>query len=59
MAPRVPSEAKQGDANTSELTLTDLATMEQILAEIKSMASQVSDMDESVGTCLDIIDKGI
>ena len=30
--------------------------MEQILAEIKSVASRVNDMDESVGTRLDIID---
>ena len=52
----VPSEAKQGDANTSELTLTDQATMEQILAEIKFVASRVSNMGESVGALLDIID---
>jgi len=52
--PRVPSEANQGDANVSELTLTDQATMEQILAEIKSVASRVNNMDESVGARLDI-----
>ena len=55
-AARVSSEANQGDANTSELTLTDQTAMEQILAEIKSVASRVNDMDESVGTRLDIID---
>lgn len=47
-ASRVLSEANRGDANTSELMLSDQATMEQILAEIKSVASRVSvnDMDE-------------
>lgn len=52
----VPIEAKQGDANTWELTLTDQATMEQILAEIKFVASRAKDMEESVGALLDIID---
>ncbi|KAE8287225.1 hypothetical protein D5F01_LYC15194 [Larimichthys crocea] len=56
MVPRVPSEANQGDASVSELPLTDEATMEQILAEIKSVASRVNDMDESVGARLDTID---
>ena len=55
-AARVSSEANQGDANTLALTLTDQTAMEQILAEIKSVASRVNDMDESVGTHLDIID---
>ena len=55
-ATRVSSEANQGDANTSELTLTDQTAMEQILAEIKSVASRVNDMDESVGARLDVID---
>uniref|UniRef100_A0A671V5R3 L1 transposable element RRM domain-containing protein n=1 Tax=Sparus aurata TaxID=8175 RepID=A0A671V5R3_SPAAU len=54
----VLSEANRGDASTSELMLSDQATMEQIVAEIKSVASRVSvnDMDESVGARLDIID---
>ena len=55
-ASRIPSEDKDGDANTSELTLTEQATMEQILAEVKSVASRVNDMDESVGARLDVID---
>lgn len=42
--------------NTFKLTLHDQATIEQILAEIKSVAARVSDMDESVGTRLDTID---
>lgn len=44
------------NANTSEPMLTGQATMELILAEIKSVASRVNDMDESVGARLDIID---
>lgn len=36
--------------------LTRQATMEQILTEIKSVASQVNDMDESVRARLDTID---
>ena len=55
-AARVSSEANQSDANTSELTLTDQTAMEQILAEMKSVASRVNDMDQSVGAHLDIID---
>ncbi|KAM7394900.1 hypothetical protein PAMA_006578 [Pampus argenteus] len=53
---RVLSEANQGDASVSELPLTNQATMEQILTEIKSVASRVNDMDESVGARLDTID---
>ncbi|KAL7870617.1 hypothetical protein SRHO_G00081140 [Serrasalmus rhombeus] len=54
-ASRVPSEVSEAGANTSELTPSRV-TMEQILAEIKSVASQVNDMDDSVGARLDIID---
>lgn len=43
----VASEANQGDANASKPTLTDQATMEQILAEIKSVGARVNVMDES------------
>lgn len=52
-ATRVTSETNQGDANTFKLT--DQETMEQILAEIKSVAARVNDMDESVGARLDTI----
>lgn len=52
----VLSKAKKGDAYTSAPTLADQATMEQILAEIKSLASRVNNMDESAGARLDIID---
>lgn len=48
------SEANCADASSSDLTSP--ATMEQILAEIKSVASRVYDMDESVSTRLDVID---
>lgn len=55
-APRAQSEAKLCDASTSEPSLADQTTMEQILAEIKSVASRVNGMDESVGARLDVID---
>lgn len=53
------SEARQSDANTAELSLTDRTTMEQILAKIKAVASRVNDMDESVGARLDFIDSSL
>ncbi|KAE8277494.1 hypothetical protein D5F01_LYC24561 [Larimichthys crocea] len=53
---RVSQVRPINDASVSELPLTDEATMEQILAEIKSVASRVNDMDESVGARLDTID---
>lgn len=54
---RVACEANQGYASTFKLTQTDQATMEKILAEVKSVAARVNDIDESVGAHLDTIDR--
>ncbi|KAM7389936.1 hypothetical protein PAMP_023880 [Pampus punctatissimus] len=55
-AARVRGVAKQDVANTLELLQADQVTMEQIFAEIKSVAFCVNDMNDSVSARLDTID---
>lgn len=55
-APCGPSEANRDDAHTSEPGLNSQAAVEQVLAEIKCVASRVTDLDESASARLDVID---
>lgn len=53
-APDTANELRHGKANTSELACP--ASMEQILAEEKSVAARINSMDDTIGTRLDAID---
>ena len=55
-ATRVASANEDHNDEARAPALTASTTMDQILAEIKSVASRVNDMDDSVGARLDVID---